>query len=101
MSRYIRLSNTTRERYTSLPKGHKLEGLVLVGERNISLRRKGVEAPVYSYFYGYYPNVEFFATWHSIHVVEKGPGGCLFDPTEALDCERAVIQLICGRRANN
>ena len=63
-------------------KGHKLEGLILVGESNWGLRRKGVEVPVYSFFHGDFPDVELFASQCYIHVVEEGP---------APACERAAM----------
>ena len=73
-------------------KGHKLEGLISVGDNNRSLRRKGVEAPMYSFFHGYFPDIEFFALRHYIHVVEEGPEECLFDPAEVSAYERDVMQ---------
>ena len=56
----------------NLPKEHKLESLVLVEESNMSLRRKGVEVPVYYFFHRDLPGVEFFASQHYIHVVDGG-----------------------------
>ena len=55
------------------PKGHKLENLVLVQESNISLRRKGVAAPVYYFFHGELPYVEFFSSRSYVGVTEEGP----------------------------
>ena len=81
MSRYIHLSVTTRERYINLPKGHKLEGLILVGESNRTLQGKGVEVPVYYLFHGDLPDVELFALQSYINVVEEGPEECIFDNT--------------------
>ena len=73
MSRYIRPVGTIRERYTNLLEGHKIECLVLVGESNIKLRRKGVEAPVYYFFHGDFPDIELFASHSYILVVGGGP----------------------------
>ena len=53
------------------PKGHKLEGLILVGERNMSLWRKEVELQVYYFFHGDYVSVDFFASRRYVHVVEE------------------------------
>ena len=69
MSRYIQPSGPIHKRYINLPKGHKLEGLILVGERNRSLRRRGVEIPMYSSFHVDFPDVEFFASQSYIYVV--------------------------------
>ena len=70
MSRYIHPGRPICERYTNLLKGHKFEGLILVGERNMILRRKGVTLPVYYLFYGDLPDVEFFASQRYINVAE-------------------------------
>ena len=71
MSRYIHPSGPIRKRYSNRTKGHKLEGLVLVGESNRSLRRKGVEETVYSFFGGDFVSVDFFASRRYVHVVEE------------------------------
>ena len=42
------------------PKDKNIEGLVLVGESNRVLRRKGVKVPVYYLFDAYSPDVELF-----------------------------------------
>ena len=81
MSRYIHSSRPIREKYTNIPKGHKLEDLILVGESNMSLRRKGVTAPVYYFYRCDFPLVEFFAVRRYIHVMEEVPEEILFVPT--------------------
>ena len=101
MLRYTQPSSPIRDKYTNLPKGHKIEYLILVGEGNISLRRKGVEEPVYYFFHGNFPDVEFFALRRYIHVIEEGPEESIFDPTEALACQRSVIQPIYGTVIDN
>ena len=96
MSRYICPRVPIRERYIHHPKGHFLEGLILVGESNRSLRMKGVEVPVYYFFHGDFPDVEFFSLQHYIHVMEEITEECLFDHAEAPDCKRAAIQYVHG-----
>ena len=56
---------------------------------------------MYSFFSGDFPDVKFFASRHSIHVVEEGPEECLFDPAEVPACERAVMQPIHGTETEN
>ena len=68
-SSYIHPSGTIHKRYTNLPKVHKLEGLILVGESNRILCRKGVELSVHYFFHGYSVDVEFFVSLRYIHVV--------------------------------
>ena len=58
-----------------------------------------MEVPVYYFFYGNFSDVEFFASWSYVRVMEEGPEECLFDQTEAPDCERDIIQLIHGTEA--
>ena len=41
MSRYIHIVNTIFKKYMNLPKEHKIEGLILVGETNCILWRRG------------------------------------------------------------
>ena len=60
-----------------------------------------MKAPVYSFFHGDFPDVEFFASRIYIHVVEEGPEECLFDPAEVPACERAVMQPIHGTETEN
>ena len=83
------------------PKGHKLEGLILVGDRNRILRRKGVEVPVYYFFHRDFVDDKFFALRRYIHMVEEVPEECIFDHIEALACERAAMQPIHGTEAEN
>ena len=64
MKRYIHTSGPIRDKYKNLPKRHKLEGFILVGERDRILHRKGVEVPVYYLFHEYFPDVELFASRH-------------------------------------
>ena len=78
MSMYIHPRGPIRKRYKNLPKGHKLEGLVLVWESNRILQRRGVESPVYYFFYGDFPDVDLFSTHIYIHVVEEKAEECLF-----------------------
>ena len=83
------------------PKGHKLEGLILVGDRNRILRRKGVEVPVYYFFHRDFVDDKFFALRRYIHMVEEVPEECIFDHIEALACERAAMKLIHDTEADN
>ena len=81
------------------PKGQKLEGLILVGESNRRLWRKGVEALVYYLFHGYSLDVELFVSRSYIHVVEYVPEECIFYPSESTACKRAVMQPTHGMKA--
>ena len=69
MSRSIHPRGTIHERYKNIPQGNKLEGLILVGESNISLWKKGAEVPVYYFFHRDSVDVEFFASRDYIRVV--------------------------------
>ena len=62
MSRPIHPSRTIHEKYTNRPKGHKLEGFVLVGEGGRVLRRKGLITLLYYFFRAVFPDVDFFAS---------------------------------------
>ena len=64
------------------PKGHNLEGLLLVRESNGSLQRKGVEVLVYYFLHGDLPGFGFFLLQHYMHVLEEVPGGGIVDPVE-------------------
>ena len=57
----------------------------------MSLRRKGVAAPVCSCFHGDFPDVEFFSSRCYIHVAEEDPEESMFDPTEAPSCVSSVM----------
>ena len=48
--RYSHYNGPIHKRYTNLPKGHKIEGFIFVGESNRSFCRKGVESPMYYFF---------------------------------------------------
>ena len=60
------------------PKGKNIEGLILVGEENRRLWRKGGETSVYHLSHGNLPDVDFFAAQHYIHVMEEGPEEIIF-----------------------
>ena len=64
-----------------------------------------MEAPVYSFFQGDFPDVEFFDLQHYINVVEEDTDEVVFDPAEApaceRACERAAVQPIHGAEAEN
>ena len=62
---------------------------------------KGVEVPVYYFFHGDFPDVEFFSLQHYIHVMEEITEECLFDHAEAPDCKRAAIQYVHGTEIEN
>ena len=93
--------NSHPRKNTNIPKGHKLEDFILVRESNKSLRRKGVTAPVYSFFHGDFPVVEFFFTCCYMHITDEGPDESLFGTTEFLACKMAVMQPIYGTEAEN
>ena len=73
MSWYIHPGGTIRKRYTNLPKGNNIESLLLVGDRNRSVSSKGVELIVYYFFHGEFSDIEFFASWSYVNVLEEGP----------------------------
>ena len=73
MSRYIHPSGPIRKRYKNQPKGHNLEGFILIGESNRTLRKRGVKLPVYYLFHGDFPGVDFFASRNYIRFVCYGP----------------------------
>ena len=58
-------------------------------------------APMYSFFRGNFPDVEFFAAQRYLHVTEKGPEESQFGPLEAPACQWAVIQLIYCAEADH
>ena len=60
-----------------------------------------MEAPVYSFFQGDFPDVEFFDLQHYINVVEEDTYEVVFDPAEAPACERAVVKPFHGAEAEN
>ena len=70
---YTHPGRVIRERYTNRQKGQTLEGLVLVGDINVILMRKGVELIVYYFFHGEFSDIEFFASWSYVNVLEEGP----------------------------
>ena len=85
----------------NFPKGHKLEGLILIGKSNSSLRRKGVEVRVYSFFCGVFPGIELFASQSYVCVVDEIPEEFIFGHAEALASNRAVMLPIHGTEAEN
>ena len=60
-----------------------------------------MEGPVYYFFHGYLSDVELFSSLRYIHFVKVGPEECLFDPMEAPDCVRDVMQPFHGIEAYN
>ena len=76
------------------PKGHKIESLILVGDSNRILRRKGVEVQVYYFFHGDFVDVEFLASRCYIKVAEEGPEECLFYHIESPASKMAGMQPI-------
>ena len=101
MSSYTHTSSNISKIYNNRQKGHKLEVLILVGETNRSLRRQGVEVPVYYFFCGYFVDAEFLALRCYIHVVGEGPEECIFDHTEETAWGRYVIQRIHSTESYN
>ena len=53
-----------------------------------------MEVSVYYFFHGSFHDVEFFASKSYVHVKHEGPEESIFDPTEAQDCKRDVMQQI-------
>ena len=101
MSRYIHPSKPICEKYMNRPKGQNIEDFILVGEINRSLQRKGVVAPVYYLFCDNFPDVEFFASRHCVHVKEEGPDKSLVGPLEALVFQRGGMRPIYGAEVDN
>ena len=60
-----------------------------------------METPVYYFFHGYLPGVEFFDLWCYVYIVEEVPEDIIFDITEKQSCKRAVMKLTNGTEVEN
>ena len=72
ISRFIHPSKPIREKYTNLPKTHKLENLVLIAEDQNKIQRNSGVSNVHTFSHADFKGVEFYAARKYVNLTKEG-----------------------------